>query len=175
MDYLSDIQRLVLVLFITVLIISALRESRRKTVTGAKRGSVWVSALIVLAVMLLNLNFYIPSYNIQVFFAVTFVLGILIVHWAERHISRKEETELVISGPYSLVRHPIYTGLVVAYISFLVLFFNPVVIALTAIYLALLMFAAISEERFLHETLPGYPDYALRTGRFLPKVKRHKK
>ena len=48
--------------------------------------------------------------------------GLLFAVWARLHLGRnwsgsvtiKEGHELVMSGPYSLVRHPIYTGLLVA-------------------------------------------------------------
>ena len=47
--------------------------------------------------------------------------GLLFTVWARRHIARnwsgivtiKEDHELVTSGPYAIVRHPIYTGLLI--------------------------------------------------------------
>lgn len=51
--------------------------------------------------------------------------GLLFTVWARRHIGRnwsitvtvKEGHELIISGPYALVRHPIYTGLLLAFVG----------------------------------------------------------
>src|SRR5579863_5767635 len=51
-----------------------------------------------------------------------FVLGLAFAIWARLHIGRnwgmpmsqKEVPELVTSGPYRFVRHPIYTGLLIA-------------------------------------------------------------
>ena len=51
--------------------------------------------------------------------------GLLFAVWARRHIGRnwsatvtlKEGHELVTSGPYALVRHPIYTGLLLAFMG----------------------------------------------------------
>jgi len=48
--------------------------------------------------------------------------GLLFSVWARRHLGRnwsqavtlKEDHELITSGPYALVRHPIYTGLLLA-------------------------------------------------------------
>jgi protein-S-isoprenylcysteine O-methyltransferase Ste14 len=52
-------------------------------------------------------------------------IGLLTTVWARRHIGRnwsgivtlKQDHELVVSGPYALVRHPIYTGLLLAFIG----------------------------------------------------------
>jgi protein-S-isoprenylcysteine O-methyltransferase Ste14 len=51
--------------------------------------------------------------------------GLLFAVWARAHIGRnwsgivtiKQEHELVTSGPYAFVRHPIYTGLLVAFVG----------------------------------------------------------
>jgi protein-S-isoprenylcysteine O-methyltransferase Ste14 len=51
--------------------------------------------------------------------------GFLFSVWARRHLGRnwsqavtvKEGHELITSGPYALVRHPIYTGLLLAFIG----------------------------------------------------------
>ncbi|MGD1276842.1 MAG: isoprenylcysteine carboxylmethyltransferase family protein [Tepidisphaeraceae bacterium] len=51
--------------------------------------------------------------------------GLLLGVWARRHLGRnwsqavtvKEDHELVTSGPYALVRHPIYTGLLLAFLG----------------------------------------------------------
>jgi len=52
-------------------------------------------------------------------------LGLAFAVWARRHIGRnwsgtitiKVEHELVTSGPYRIVRHPIYTGLLLAFVG----------------------------------------------------------
>lgn len=51
--------------------------------------------------------------------------GLLFSVWARVHLGRnwsrsvtiKEDHELIVSGPYALVRHPIYTGLFLAFIG----------------------------------------------------------
>jgi protein-S-isoprenylcysteine O-methyltransferase Ste14 len=53
------------------------------------------------------------------------VAGLLFAVWARLHLGKnwsgivtvKENHELVTSGPYSIVRHPIYTGLLLAFIG----------------------------------------------------------
>lgn len=54
--------------------------------------------------------------------AVLTAAGLLFTVWARQHIGRnwsaivtiKQEHELPTTGPYALVRHPIYTGLLLA-------------------------------------------------------------
>jgi protein-S-isoprenylcysteine O-methyltransferase Ste14 len=53
------------------------------------------------------------------------VIGLLFTVWAREHLGRnwsdvvtiKVDHELVTSGPYRVVRHPIYTGLLVAFVG----------------------------------------------------------
>jgi len=57
--------------------------------------------------------------------AIITALGLLFTVWARVHIGRnwsgvvtiKQDHELIDTGPYALVRHPIYTGLLVAFIG----------------------------------------------------------
>ena len=51
--------------------------------------------------------------------------GLLFSVWARRHLGRnwsgtvtiKEDHELITTGPYAIVRHPIYTGLLLAFVG----------------------------------------------------------
>lgn len=55
--------------------------------------------------------------------AVVTAAGLLFTVWARRHLGRnwsgivtvKQDHELILSGPYAWVRHPIYTGLLLAF------------------------------------------------------------
>jgi protein-S-isoprenylcysteine O-methyltransferase Ste14 len=76
--------------------------------------------------------------------------------------------DLVTSGPYRWMRHPIYTAVIVGMAGIALRTRTPVVIGL-AIGLALfLSLKARWEERHLRAEFPGYPEYASRTGMFLP-------
>jgi protein-S-isoprenylcysteine O-methyltransferase Ste14 len=109
---------------------------------------------------------------------VLFVLGLGLAIWARVHIGRnwgmpmtqKDEPELVTSGPYRRVRHPIYAGLLAAGVGTAValdwrwLF----AIALAAVYF---VYSAVVEERFLTAKLPdSYPAYRRATKMLLPFV-----
>lgn len=86
-------------------------------------------------------------------------------------IDPNEKTQLIISGPYQFVRHPIYTlSIILAIATFLTLptLFMFVTIA---IHISLLLFEAIREEKYLViQHGEQYANYIKITGRFLPKM-----
>jgi protein-S-isoprenylcysteine O-methyltransferase Ste14 len=105
-----------------------------------------------------------------------FALGLGFAIWARVHIGRnwgtpmtqKDQPELVTSGPYQLVRHPIYSGILVAGFGTALalnwLFVSAVV--LVGIYF---IYSAIVEERYLTEQFPvAYPEYKRSTKMLVP-------
>jgi protein-S-isoprenylcysteine O-methyltransferase Ste14 len=109
---------------------------------------------------------------------VLFALGLGFAIWARVHIGRnwgtpmtqKDDPELVTSGPYHLVRHPIYSGILLAGIGTAValswLWLTAVVLA--GIYF---LYSATVEERFMTEQFPDtYPQYARSTRMLVPFV-----
>ena len=107
-----------------------------------------------------------------------FAIGLLFAVWARVHIGRnwgtpmtqKQDPELVTSGPYHLVRHPIYSGILLAGVGtsvalgwgFLVIF------GLSAIYF---VYAATVEEKFMTEQFPdAYPAYKRSSKMLIPFV-----
>lgn len=82
----------------------------------------------------------------------------------------RDDAELVESGIYTTVRHPIYAGLILAGLGWSTLTRSLpaiVVAVLLAIYLDL---KSRREEAWLAERYPGYAAYARRTKRFVPRV-----
>jgi len=109
---------------------------------------------------------------------ILFAVGLAFAVWARIHIGRnwgtpmtqKDEPELVTSGPYRLVRHPIYSGILAAGIG-TALALNW--LWLTAVVLAGIYFvySATVEERFMTEQFPvAYPVYKRSTKMLVPFV-----
>lgn len=79
--------------------------------------------------------------------------------------------KLVETGVYKYVRHPIYTGLLLATFGSVVQSMAVVKFMFWVMLVALLIYKAHFEERLLIKTYPDYADYMKRTGRFLPRLK----
>jgi len=109
---------------------------------------------------------------------VLFADGLAFAIWARLHIGRnwgspmsqKNEPELVTSGPYRLVRHPIYAGLLIATIGTAVALSWAWLIAaaLAGVYF---IYSAVVEERNLSEQFPEtYPAYKRSTKMLVPFI-----
>jgi protein-S-isoprenylcysteine O-methyltransferase Ste14 len=109
---------------------------------------------------------------------VLFALGLGFAVWARVHIGRnwgtpmtqKDEPELVTSGPYQLVRHPIYSGILIAGLGTAVAlsWLWLTAVALAGVYF---IYAATVEERYLTEQFTdAYPTYKRSTRMLVPFV-----
>lgn len=96
-----------------------------------------------------------------------FALGLGFAIWARVHIGRnwgtpmtqKDEPELVTSGPYHLIRHPIYAGILVAGLgtSVALSWLGLIAVGLAGVYF---VYSATVEERYLTSQFPDtYPAY----------------
>jgi protein-S-isoprenylcysteine O-methyltransferase Ste14 len=109
---------------------------------------------------------------------VLFAAGLGFAIWARVHIGRnwgtpmtqKNDPELVTSGPYHLVRHPIYSGILIAGLGTAVAldWWFLVVVLLVGVYF---VYSATAEERFLTREFPeAYPAYKSSTKMLVPFV-----
>ena len=108
------------------------------------------------------------------------LLCFLLVGWVMREntflsqvvkIDKDRGHKVVTTGPYALVRHPMYTVVIV------LLFAVPVALGsryalVLAVFLTLLLIIRTNfEDRTLHEELKGYPEYAKQTRyRLIPGI-----
>ena len=91
--------------------------------------------------------------------------------WFTWNVQVQSGQRVVESGPYRFVRHPSYTGALVAFVSAPLLLESFVSASLAAIALPLAFRRRIAhEERVLRASLPEYAAYATRTGALFPKL-----
>ena len=91
--------------------------------------------------------------------------------WLRRSFSvLPEARRLVTSGPYALVRHPVYAFEELTLFGVMLQFLQPWALALFFGQLCF-QFARIPfEERVLADAFPEYAEYASRTARFIPGI-----
>jgi protein-S-isoprenylcysteine O-methyltransferase Ste14 len=85
-------------------------------------------------------------------------------------MSRKEQPELVTSGPYAFMRHPIYTGLIVAMVGSAIgvnIYWAVMLVPVGGYFI----FSARREEGVMLQQFPEqYAAYMARTGMLLPRL-----
>jgi protein-S-isoprenylcysteine O-methyltransferase Ste14 len=104
--------------------------------------------------------------------------GIAFAIWARVHLGRnwsgvpsiKKDHELVTSGPYRFVRHPIYTGIIAALLGTAFVDGLPWLVAFVIFGIVFVMRIPV-EEKFMMQFFPDqYPEYRKRTKALVPFV-----
>jgi protein-S-isoprenylcysteine O-methyltransferase Ste14 len=140
-----------------------------------------VTGLTALSVVLLFRVFRggslaVHSPGLGAFGAVMVGSGIALAIWARVHLGRnwgmpmtqKFQPELVTSGPYRFVRHPIYTGLLIALVG-TALATNLIGLMIAAILGGYFYYSASVEEKNLTAAFPAaYPAYRTKTKMLIP-------
>lgn len=91
--------------------------------------------------------------------------------YASRTIQVEPGQEVVSSGPYALVRHPMYAGMVLIMLATPLVLGSYVAFPVFALMVPLLAYRLINEERVLRRDLAGYAEYCERVRfRLLPGV-----
>ncbi len=113
---------------------------------------------------------------------VLFAFSLLLVWASVRRLGKQwslearltENHQLITDGPYALVRHPIYTGLLGMLLATGLALSAPLVIVVAiAIYLAATYWRTHMEERLLREAFPEeYAAYAVRVPALIPRPRR---
>jgi protein-S-isoprenylcysteine O-methyltransferase Ste14 len=108
----------------------------------------------------------------------TFVLGLALAVWARVYIgtnwgmpmSQRADHELVTTGPYGRIRHPIYSGIILGTVGTAIAV-SPYWLYAGAILGAYFVFSAVMEERTMAKLFPAaYPSYKRATKMLVPYV-----
>jgi protein-S-isoprenylcysteine O-methyltransferase Ste14 len=147
----------------------------------AGRGASWVAAqslVIVASIGLIRVSSAPNNAVLRSGGVVFAVAGLLLFVWAHRTMGRsftpfprpRVSGELVVSGPFRLVRHPVYGGLLLV-LTGVSLAIGLAGLVGTAVLAALWWRKSAFEERLLAERYPEYASYRTRVRwRFLPFV-----
>ena len=154
---------------------------RAKTSTGSRR----LGARIPIALLVVGLarlfhghSFTVHSTALKVLGVILFGAGLGLAVWARIYLGRnwgmpmtqKQEPELVTSGPYRFVRHPIYSGILLALLGSGLATNGYWLIPFVACLLYFIYSARV-EEGIMTSTFPStYPAYRARTKMLIPFV-----
>jgi len=107
-----------------------------------------------------------------------FVAGLALAVWARVYLGRnwgmpmsqRADPELVTTGPYARIRHPIYSGIILGVVGTAIAV-SPYWLAAAAILGAYFLFSAVIEERTMAKLFPAaYPPYKHATKMLIPYV-----
>ena len=105
-------------------------------------------------------------------------LGYCLILWVFKensHASRTIEVvdgqKVITTGPYSIIRHPMYLGFLVMYLLTPIALGSSWAEPVFLLYIPILVWRIFSEERVLLRDLPGYCEYCQeRSYRLLPLI-----
>lgn len=82
----------------------------------------------------------------------------------------KRDGQLVSSGVYHYIRHPIYTGIIFIMAGGSIFYGSAWKLCATGLIWILFYFKSLHEESYLKKKFSNYPEYMQKTGRFFPKI-----
>jgi protein-S-isoprenylcysteine O-methyltransferase Ste14 len=168
--------------------VTALRVKRTRHTepAGLRLATVAVLAFGAFLIFSRTINFgilsrrFIPDNAIAKEIAVALVAcGVAIAIWARRHLGEfwsarvtlKEDHQLIQTGPYARVRHPIYSGLLLAVIG-TGLFVGEwrAVLGVFLIFVSHWLKALREEKMLISQFGKSYEEYRHRTGSLVPRL-----
>jgi protein-S-isoprenylcysteine O-methyltransferase Ste14 len=109
---------------------------------------------------------------------VVIVLSFLFIFWvlkvnsyAAANVSVAKGQEVIDTGPYAYVRHPMYAGALWLFVGMPLALGSWLTICLVPLIMPVLFWRLLDEEKILRRDLPGYSEYASRVrDRLVPHV-----
>jgi protein-S-isoprenylcysteine O-methyltransferase Ste14 len=166
-----------------------LSAKSKRTIGEDKRPNPWIRLIITTVAVILFFNIgvfkHFVSYQIFPYNPLAKGIGVLICAggialaiWARRHLGRnwgmpmtlKEKPELVTTGPYHFIRHPIYTGISVAMLGSMITA-GFMWLVWFVLFCSYFLYSARKEEKLMLIEFPKeYPEYMKRTKMLIPFV-----
>ena len=174
-------------IFVAYWVISALKRKKTKSRESAAQRLSYVVPLVFTWILLfrdipmptwLNIRFVPDVAATEWIGVIITAAGVAIACWARHHlganwsgvVTLKEGHELIRTGPYRNIRHPIYTGILLALLGTAVAVGEIRALIAVAIAYASFYTKARREESLLaREFGPNFAEHQRHTGMFLPR------
>jgi protein-S-isoprenylcysteine O-methyltransferase Ste14 len=171
LDFASQLAGLAFMIFITLLTLVRLKPMESapgwEPRVSALIGSFLTFLLPLLPQTELSRSLQIASFSL-IFFGLS--ASVFVVLWLGRMFSvMPQARKLVMSGPYSVVRHPLYLTEEIAVVGLLINYLSFEAVALGAVQWAFQLRRMANEERVLRSAFPEYADYAAKTPMLIPR------
>ncbi len=119
------------------------------------------------------------SFKLSVISLVFISISFLLAVWAV--VSMKEsklrispipakEARMIINGPYRVIRHPMYTSIIIGMIGLLIIHFSIIRLIMFLVLIVVLIIKLNWEEKMLLEKFSGYKNYRERTNKLIPFI-----
>jgi protein-S-isoprenylcysteine O-methyltransferase Ste14 len=150
------------------------RRSAKTRIGSWRSRSVAIIGSWLMPVLILLPLTWTPDWLLTVS-TVGLILGHAVVFWALLTLRRSfsifpEARALIRTGPYALVRHPLYATYVLIYAMFLLPRLSVLAVVVTVLGIGCELWRARDEEAVLNEAFPDYSEYAAVTPRFFPSM-----
>jgi protein-S-isoprenylcysteine O-methyltransferase Ste14 len=137
-----------------------------------------LAALLLMALALVGLLFRGAFFSSQPVAIMAEVLAVALMVWARLTFGQRSfhaaanpsAGGLVTTGPYRLIRHPIYTAACLFGWSGILAHWSAINVMLGALLFAGAVGRMLCEERLISEIYPEYRDYAQSTKRMVPYI-----
>ena len=187
-----------MIFFIVITILLAYRDPallvERMKASPVQKGQKEWDKVIMLLIFIVGISLYIvPGFDvirfgwstpfpgwIQVVALIVHIPCFLFLGWVMRantylsqvvKIDHERKHHVIKGGPYAVVRHPMYSVVILLSAAFPVALGSRFGLIPALLFSVLLVIRTILEDRTLHTELPGYPEYANETRyRILPGV-----
>ncbi|TJV44814.1 MAG: isoprenylcysteine carboxylmethyltransferase family protein [Mesorhizobium sp.] len=161
------------VFLLLLLVMTVTRLPPKGTAQGIEPRVTAVAGTFMI-LLALNLTPALPSEAAQVAALCLIFIGtassIFCLYWLGRSFSLMATARrLVTTGPYSIVRHPLYICEAVFVLGMVLSHFSMLMVALSAFQFLLQYRRARNEEAILRQTFPEYADYARHVPMLLPR------
>lgn len=162
------------VLVVTILIFLLIREPAKARAKGLVPAIVAIAGTSF-AVTVVWLPQITLGFTFSVISLLLIIVGVSFASYTMFYLGRSfsimpQARTLVTSGPYAIVRHPLYLGEGLAIVGMSMQYFSPLAAVIVAMQFAFQIQRMKNEEKLLMRQFPEYRDYMTRTARVVPGV-----